>query len=693
MKRALPIVLFLALTTGLFAQESPFTLEQIMSAPFPSELTASPTGKKVAWIQDDRGIRNIWVAEPPDYRGRQVTAYANDDGQELGYLAWTPDAKTLVYVRGGAANRSGEIPNPTSEPSPAEQAIWRISLDGGAPVRIGQGSSPAVSPGGNGLVFLRRGQIFWARLDTVREPSPLIQARGNAQSLRWSPDGSKLAFASSRGDHEFIGVYSVDTKSLKFLSPSVDSDNNPTWSTDGKSIAFIRFPASVPGPMGPRRSASPWSILVGDVESGQARVVWQAQPGNGSAFRAVVSENQLLWASDDRIVFPWEKDGWTHLYAVAAGGGEAKLLTPGGFEVEYVSLSPDRREIIYNSNQGDIDRRHLWRVKVAEGEPVAVTSGKTIEWDPVLTSDGKTLAFFRSDSRTPAHGEVLVNGKEDRELAAGTIPSYFPEKALVEPEQVIYTSADGMKIHAQLFLPPSMKKGERHPALVYMHGGSRRQMLLGWHYNYYYHNGYAMNQYLASRGYVVLSVNYRSGIGYGMEFREALHYGPAGGSEFSDIIGAGLYLKSRPDVSPEKIGLWGGSYGGYLTAMGLSRASDLFAAGVDFHGVHDWSTLRRANNPSPNPEEKSDDARTAFESSPMSSVDTWRSPVLLIHGDDDRNVAFSQTVTLVEALRKRGVDVEQLIFPDEIHDFLLHRSWVEAYRATADFFDRKLKAD
>src|SRR5436309_8516109 len=152
----------------------------------------------------------------------------------------------------------------------------------------------------------------------------------------------------------------------------------------------------------------------------------------------------------------------------------------------------------------------------------------------------------------------------------------------------------------------------------------------------YYHHADAMNQYLASQGYVVLSINYRSGIGYGLNFREAINYGPTGASEFHDVEGAGLYLKSRPDVDPAHIGLWGGSYGGYLTALGLARASDLFAAGVDFHGVHDWSL--RSSDP------KSDAARVAFESSPMAGVKTWRSPVLLIHGDDDRNVAFNQTV-------------------------------------------------
>ena len=257
------------------------------------------------------------------------------------------------------------------------------------------------------------------------------------------------------------------------------------------------------------------------------------------------------------------------------------------------------------------------------------------------------------------------------------------------------TAADGMQIHGQIFMPSGARSGERLPALIFFHGGSRRQMLLGSHYMYYYSNAYSMNEFLASQGYIVLSVNYRSGIGYGLNFREATNYGAAGASEFNDVIGAGLYLKSRPDVDPKRIGVWGGSYGGYLTALALSRAPEFFAAGVDFHGVHDWSTLRNFDTTSDvggNPEAMeavARAARLAFDSSPMASVKTWKAPVLLIHGDDDRNVAFSQTVMLVEALRKQGTPFEELIFPNEIHDFLLQRHWAEAYRATAEFFGRK----
>jgi dipeptidyl aminopeptidase/acylaminoacyl peptidase len=215
-------------------------------------------------------------------------------------------------------------------------------------------------------------------------------------------------------------------------------------------------------------------------------------------------------------------------------------------------------------------------------------------------------------------------------------------------------------------------------------------MLLGWHSMEYYSNAYAMNQYLASLGYIVLSVNYRGGTGYGLDFREALNYGASGGSEYNDVIGAGLYLKNRPDVDPARIGAWGGSWGGYLTALALARASNLFAAGVDMHGVHDWRVDVPTLGPDSDPNEQANVMRVAFESSPIASVTTWRSPVLLIHGDDDRDVSFSETEELVEALRRQKVDFEELIFPDEGHAFLLRRDWVRAYAASADFLGRKL---
>ncbi len=664
------------------------SIEQLMSAPFPSAMTAAPTGGHVAWVQNAAGVRNIWVATAPDYAApKAITAYKNDDGQEISSLVWTADAGAIVFVRGTGTNRAGEIANPMSDPAGAEQSVWVVPAAGGEPKRIGEGAGPEVSKAGR-VAWIAKGQVWSAPADASGKAEPLFKMRGSASSLRWSPDGNQLAFVSERGDHSFVGVYDLAAKALRFLAPSVDSDAEPAWSPDGKQVAFLRLPAGRDRSLfSPVRTGDPWSILIADAATGEARVVFTAEPGRGSVFHAMNAPNQVLWAASGNLVFPWERDGWLHLYAVSVNGGAAgpRLLTFGEFEVEDARLTADGREVLFSSNSDDVDRRHLFRVPAAGGAVTPLTSGKGIEWSPVMTSDGKALAFFRSDAKLPARAAVMAAFGGPRDL----VPLEFPGDALVEPQPVVITAADGMKIRCQLFA--SAATTEKRPAVLFFHGGSRRQMLLGWHYLPYYHATYAMNQWLASKGYIVLSVNYRSGTGYGLEFREATNFGASGAAEFNDVMGAGLYLQSRPDVDASRIGIWGGSYGGYLTALGLARASNLFAAGVDIHGVHDWNVVIRNFEPTYNPLANPEAAKLAFESSPMASMRTWKSPVLLIHGDDDRNVPFSESVAIAGALRKQGVEFEQVIFPDEIHGFLRHSRWLDVFRAAGDFLDRRLK--
>src|SRR5215470_7627896 len=227
MKRSLVVVVlvYLAAIASVAAAQDRFTLEQILSAPFPADLVASKTGSRIAWTLNDQGKRNVWVAEGPDFKARRLTSYLEDDGQELSSLSFSTDGNTLVFTRGGGKNPAGQFPNPTSNPAGVEQAVWTIPWSGGEPKKVDAGHSPIISSTGL-IAYARDGQLYLAPLDGSAKPLQIV-ARGRNGDAEWSPDGKFLAFTSSRGDHSFIGIYDMQQKSVKFVSPSVDSDSNP----------------------------------------------------------------------------------------------------------------------------------------------------------------------------------------------------------------------------------------------------------------------------------------------------------------------------------------------------------------------------------------------------------------------------------------------------------------------------------
>jgi dipeptidyl aminopeptidase/acylaminoacyl peptidase len=678
-----------------------FTVEQVLSAPFPWQLVAAKQAPRIAWVFDSKGERNIWVADAPDFVPRQVTHYKGDDGQQIASVRLTPDGKTIVYARGSEANKEGTSANPQSLPRMPKQQAWAIDVRGGEPRLLGdvgcnqEGCEDLqVSPDGKNVVWPAKKHLWIAAIDGKKKPEQLDELLGESDTPRWSPDGKRIAFRSKRKDHSFVGVLELATKKITYLAPTTDRDAGPVWSPDNKQVAFIRQPGvEFKRPLIPEYPR-PWALWIADAQSGEGRELFRG----GNAMKdslPLFAFLSLQFTDAGRIIFASEKDGRNHLYSISPDGAAPQLLTPGDFDVEDVALSADRRTILYSSNQNDIDRRHIWRVSATGSEPQALTSGETIEWNPVETSDGKNVLCLGSSATSPATPyRITSRGREP--IAKNALPPDFPQSQLVTPKQVVFKSEDGLDIHGQLFVPRNQT--QRGPALIFTHGGPIRQMLLGFHYMEYYHNAYAQNQYLASKGYTVLSVNYRLGIMYGRAFREPPKAVWRGASEYKDVVAGAKFLQTLDNVDPQRIGLWGGSYGGFLTAMGLARNSDIFKAGVDFHGVHDWATFLprwaeevEAKNAEAAPDVK--EARElAFKSSPVASVSAWRSPVLFVHGDDDRNVPFQQTTDLVEKLRARHVPIEELVMPDEIHDLLRWNNWIRVYKATAEFFDRELAA-
>lgn len=677
--------------------QAPFSIEDILSPGFPYDLVSARSVDRIAWLENKRGVRNVYTAAAPGFRPVQLTTYT-EDGVDLSNLQISDDGEVVLFIRGHAPNRDGWVANPSSDAAGAERAAWAVGTAGGRPWRVVETRNARLSPDGGWALYTRDGEVYRAAVNPGLEAeerldaaAPLFRVYNQASSPIWSPDSRRIAFVTNRGSHSFIGVYHLDTRRITYMVPGVDRDSSPVWSPDGQRIVFVRRPgqpfgATAGRPDGVSRDMLPpgmltarfsdghdYTLWIADATTGEGRELWRAQPGE----RVFTRMANLTWAGD-HLVFRAQPGEWPRYYSISVNQPQPEPvpLTPDDGLPEYVAFSSDGQFLYYATNYRDIDRRHIWRVPTAGGRTRQVTTGDGIETFPAVLASGRQVAVLAADARRPLSVALAPSGGGAVRMLT-YLPPQFPLEAHVVPENVVITAPDGLEFHNQLFLPPDLQPGEQRPALLFIHGGPRRQMLLGYNYGHFYHMAYAIKQYHAVKGYVVLSVNFRSGIGYGRSFRNPPRRGRSGNSEYQDILAAGRYLQDRPDVDPERVGLWGLSYGGLLTAQGLARNSDVFAAGADIAGVHLWGNTLDPEN-------------TAYRSSPVSEIESWTSPVLLIHADDDRNVAFSQTVGLVQLLRANEVPFELIVFPDDVHSFLLHDRWLISFNAMDDFFRRTL---
>jgi dipeptidyl aminopeptidase/acylaminoacyl peptidase len=659
------------------------SLEAMLAAPILYQPATSADGRSIAFVAREGKERAIYFARVGQ-KARRVAEYNDDDGQELKQVALSRDGSLLAYQRGGPVNAEGQVPNPRSLPEEPQSQVWLLDTSGATPPRLlGIGNSPQFSPDDRRVLWSSDRGVMNALLvqrSTTRSVGPAeLLLSGPASRLRFSPSGDRIAYERSGN----VEIFDLENGALWSVSrPATASDGRPVWAPDGKSIGFIRLSGPQPaltgsGYAGEVVAKEPWSIWTADVESHGSKQIWKAASGMGSAFYPLDEDatgsgkqgDQLFWSVSGHIAFVWERDGWRHLYSVPETGGEARLLTPGEGEVEAAELSTDGKHIVYSTNIGDLDRRHIASVAAGGGKVRKLTGGRFSQWGATPLADG-ALGYIEAGWANPA--AVMLRNSSGKTISAGgpSLPPGYPASAMVEPQAVQFPGTDGRLAYGQLFVP-SKPNG---CGIIFVHGGIRRQMLLGFHYKDVYSNLYELNQYFASRGCAVLSVEYRSSIMRGYEFRNAPGWGDAGASEYLDVLGGANYLKSRPELGVRKIGIHGLSWGGYITAQALARNSDLFSAGLDMAGVHEF-------------------LGNGFKHSPAAFVEQWRSPVFLAFGDDDRNVDFNQGIQLANALRVKQPDLEVVthVIPNETHDmYLTFENLVSLYQAGGDFLLQKL---
>ncbi len=263
MHRWIPAVLLACcLAAPAAAQDAP-AIGRYLGPAYPYELVSAATADRIGWLAYERGQRNVYTAAAPDFRPVRLTRFLEDDGIDLTTLSISADGSVVVFVRGHEANRTGWVANVASDPAGAERAVWAARTAGGPAWRIAEGTSPVVSPDGRYAAYAKDGQIYRVRVTRAqaelspmdRGEVPLVRVWGTNGAPRWSPDGSKIAFVSERGDHSFIGVYDVKARTVTYMAPGVDRDTSPTWSPDGRRIAFIRRPGTPFGAQSQQGSA------------------------------------------------------------------------------------------------------------------------------------------------------------------------------------------------------------------------------------------------------------------------------------------------------------------------------------------------------------------------------------------------------------------------------------------------------
>ncbi|WP_260432078.1 S9 family peptidase [Zymomonas mobilis] len=662
-------------------------LDQLMALPRDSQLTGAHHHSQWAFVRYQAGQHQLILTRPDPKTGSLpinciLADYPEDDGQPLYNITFSPDDSQLAYVRGGDPEfPDAPSPNPVPELQSPQATIHLVDIASSSDKIIASGYQPSFSPDGKILTYISQNSLWFYNPENHTPPEKLFTLRGHIRDLSWSPDGQSLVFVDDHIDHSFIIIFNLAAHRLHYLPSSFTNDLFPVFSPDSRKFAFIRATEPPPSPSSSERSQGWWSVMVANLNDFTVTEKWVAPVGRGEVYAGTRHQN-LYWTAQNQILFPWEKEGWLHVYGLNPENGTVSSLMKGNFEVEQFIFDQSQNRLIYTTNYNNLDHYTLSLRYLSSEKTEQLGDQSLLAFQPAIANG--QLAALVSDSRRPPY-PALVQGKQFQTLISQKSTKDF-SKSLAPVQSVQFSASDGKNSFGQFF--SARDNNQRlHPTVIFLHGGPRRQMLDGFPSQNYYQNAYIFNQFLANNGYNVLSVNYRGGSGYGHDYREASETGRQGASEYRDILGAIHYLNTRKDVDSSHIAIWGGSWGGYLTALALARNSDIFKVGVDFHGVHN---MLRPATPSLSPDDQREAQNEMWLSSPLASLEKWHSPVLLIHGDDDHNVPFSQSEELTRLLKNRGIPHEDLAFPNERHGFLLHRHWLEAYHKSFIFISRYL---
>jgi len=582
-------------------------------------------------------------------------------GQGVASLSLSPDGKSVIatITEPGSGNKNTIVPNYVTETGYTEDIPGRtkvgdtqnrtrmviIDVETGATKNVDHGQRLAAPPA--------------QRTEMNATENPQRERAGSTYVRNGVEMGAAQAAAKDRD---------VQLAQLQ-------------WSEDGKHAVLMARAAD---------NKDRWVMLL-DPATGKTKILatvhdeaWVDGPG----------ANTLGWLPDnEHVYFESERDGWAHLYSVSINGGEPAQLTSGPFEVSDVRLSRDKTRFYFTSSEGSLFQRHLWSMATSGGARTQIT-GLSGNNQVDISPDETMLADIRSYSNKPPELYLIPNQPVDEKASASIKPvttSPIPEFSThdwIDPPLVSFKARDGATVWGRIYVPQNYKGGG--PAVLFVHGAGYLQNVHRWWSQYY--REYMFHHLLMERGFVVLDIDYRGSAGYGRDWRTGI-YRHMGGKDLTDHVDAVNYLVKEHGIDPKRVGIYGGSYGGFITLMAMFTEPDVFAAGAALRPVTDWAhynnpyTANILNLPQ-------NDVEAYKQSSPIYFANGLKGALLICHGMVDTNVNFQDTVRLVEKLIElRKTNWQVAPYPVEDHGFEREESWADEYKRILKLFIDNLKPE
>jgi dipeptidyl aminopeptidase/acylaminoacyl peptidase len=594
--------------------------------------------------------------------------------EPIGETALSSDGKTFAMTRNGQ--------------------IVLMPADGGWPVTLtsaaGSKSGLSWSPDGRSIAYASQGGIWVVstaggppRRLTNSAPGPGDPRQAGDRQPQYSPKGRWILFESGRRGHNNLMVVSDDGKATDFLTAANVDEENASWSQDGEGIAYtarstqyfsgklnrLRF-----NPAAGQAVADPVTLYTSPTDRGGG---WQIP--------------KAAWSPDGRtLAVVLQDSGWDNIYLIPASGGAPKPLTHGNYEDTSPVFSPDGKYLAIISSRRNLQGTNVWIIPRDGSAPRELTqfANPGTESQPQWSPDGSKLYFHRN---SPTNSTDLIvaeaAGSPAPKFLTHTTPKNF-DSGLIIPEEVHYRSKDGTEIVAILYKPLEYEAGKKYPAVLWIHGGPEGQDTF--HFDVW-------AQYLAQSGYAVLEPNYRGSTGYGEEFRN-LNVEDSGGSETDDVVLGAEYLVKQGIADAKRIAIGGGSHGGTMVGYAVTKYPDLFACAIELYGVVDRATFNERTNRNSairwmmkmggTPEEK---PQVYARANTLAAVDRIKTPLLIMHGEDDPQVPPFESAQFVRALKEHGKVYYYFTYPNELHGFSQRDHRLDAWRRQLAFLEKYIQ--